>query len=228
VDRALRIDDAHYTELVRRAEEAFTQKKSRAKPPRVKQEIVERRGYRDIQLIREHLTEFEYTPTKATRPVRIIALRKETREVNKQFTVLLDRYHFYVTHDPNLTPEQVVAEANQRCNQENLIEQLKNGPRALRAPLDTLDANWTYMVIVSLAWTLKAWFALMLPVMPRWRTLHEAQRERVLRMDFRTFVQRFILIPVQVVRTARRFVFRLLAWRPDVPILLRLADVTGG
>ena len=28
----------------------------------------------------------------------------------------------------------------------------------------------------SLAWTLKAWFALLLPTSPRWRDKHEAER----------------------------------------------------
>jgi hypothetical protein len=51
------------------------------------------------------------------------------------------------------------------------------------------------MVIVALAWSLKAWFALTIPVVPRWRTQHQADRERVLRMEFRSFVQRFILVP---------------------------------
>lgn len=43
-------------------------------------------------------------------------------------------------------------------------------------------------------------------------------------MEFRTFVQRFMLVPVQVLRTGHRLVFRLLAWRPYIPILLRLDD----
>ena len=34
------------------------------------------------------------------------------------------------------------------------------------------------MVIASLAWSLKAWFALLTPVSPRWRGKHEADRER--------------------------------------------------
>ena len=74
-------------------------------------------------------------------------------------TVLFDdiRYFFYITNDWNLTAAQVVFEANNRCNQENLIEQPKNGVRALHAPMNTLDANWAYMVMVSLAWTIKAW-----------------------------------------------------------------------
>ena len=77
------------------------------------------------------------------------------------------------------------------------------------------------MVIASLAWSLKACFALLTPVSPRWREKHEAERERVLRMDFRSFVQRIVLVPAQIVRTGRRLVYRLLAWRPELPILFR-------
>ena len=102
------------------------------------------------------------------------------------------------------------------------LEQLKSGVRALHAPLNTLNANWAYMVIASLAWTLKAWFALRLPVSPRWRDSHLAQRDRILRMEFRTFVQTLMWIPVQVVVTGRRLIHRVLAWRPELPILFRL------
>jgi hypothetical protein len=55
-----------------------------------------------------------------------------------------------------------VACANQRCDQENVIEQLKNGVGALRVPLYDLVSNWAYMVIAALAWNLKSWFAMML------------------------------------------------------------------
>jgi hypothetical protein len=96
--------------------------------------------------------------------------------------------------------------------------------RALHAPLNTLEANWAYMVIVSLAWSLKAWFALCTPVSARSRDKHRAERERVLRMDFRSFVQRFMLIPAQILRTGRKLVYRLLAWRPDLPIFFSSLD----
>ena len=223
VDKAVRIADADYEQLLRKADQAFRQVKPRAKQPRVKEEIVRRRNYRNIRLIREDLAEFAYKPYKAKKTYRIVALRKQTVEENQQFTMLQDRYLFYITNDPSLSKEQVVREANERCNQENLIEQLKNGARALHAPLNTLEANWAYMLITAMAWSLKAWFALCLPVLPRWRQLHHAQRECILRMDFHTFVQRFILIPVQVLQTGRRLVLRLLAWRPDLPVLMRLA-----
>ena len=80
------------------------------------------------------------------------------------------------------------------------------------------------MVIASLAWSLKAWFALTLPVAGRWREAHEAERERVLRMEFRSFVQRIIMVPAQILRTGRSLVYRLLAWRPDLPVLFRFLD----
>ena len=226
VDRATHIDDAHYTELVRKADKAFAKGRPRAKQPRVKEEIVKRRGYRNIRLLREHLTEFAYQPTAARQPYRIVALRKEIVEEARQHTMLKDRYLFYITNDWQLSLEQVVSEANERCNQENLIEQLKNGPRALRAPLNTLEANWAYMIMTALAWSLKAWFALCLPICARWRGKHATQREQLLHMDFHSFVQQLMLIPVQVVRTARRLVYRLLAWRPMLPALLRVHQAT--
>ena len=51
-----------------------------------------------------------------------------------------------------------------------------------------------------------------------------AKRHQLLNMDFATFVQHLILIPAQIVHTARRTIIRLLAWRPEVHLLFRLLD----
>lgn len=224
VNRAENLHPEDYAELVRRANAEFAGK-PRAKQPRIKQEIVEERGYLDKRLICEDTAEFEYRPTKAQNEYRIVVLRKLVDEYRGQLSLGTDfKYFFYVTNDRTLTPEQVVAESNDRCNQENVIEQLKNGTRALRAPLNTLDANWAYMVIASLAWTIKAWCGLLLPVTPRHRERHEAEQLRIIRMDFRTFLHSFILIPAQIIQSGRRLVVRLLAWRPDLNIFMRLLD----
>ena len=228
VAEAGNLGEDDYGELVREADKLFEGIKPRAKPPRVKEEIVQERGYKNIQLLQEDLAEFNYRPGRATRDYRMVVLRKTVLETEKQKAMLDYRYFFYVTNDFDMPTQQVVREANDRCNQENLNEQLKNGPRAFRAPLDSLDANWAYMVILSLAWSLKAWFALLLPVSTRWRDRHLADKQRVLRMDFRTFVQHFILIPVQVVRTARRIIYRFLGWRPEIPLLTRMASAMHG
>ena len=70
------------------------------------------------------------------------------------------RYFFYITNRGDYAPKQIVSLANGRCNQENVIEQLKNGVNAMRMPVDDLLSNWAYMVMASLAWNLKAWFGL--------------------------------------------------------------------
>lgn len=224
VNRAEDVDPDDYEELVRGANEQFAGK-PRAKQRRVKQEIVEERGYLDKRLICEDTAEFDYRPRKAKCTYRIVVLRKFIEEYRGQLNVGTDfRYFFFVTNDRSMTQEEVIAESNDRCNQENVIEQLKNGVRALRAPLNTLEANWAYMVIASLAWTIKAWYALLLPVAPRWREQHEADQRRVLRMEFRTFLRSLIQVPAQILFSGRRLIIRLLAWRPDLPIMFRLLD----
>ncbi len=221
ISKAEGVCDDEYDELVRKAERAFEAKR-RAKQPRVKQEIVRERGYLNKVLESEEVAEFEHKPQRAKGTYRMVVLKKNIiEERGQQCLDNVVRYFLYITNDRDMAKEQVVFEANGRCNQENLNAHLKSGIRALHAPLNTLDANWAYMVIVSLAWSLKAWFALLLPSSPRWRERHDVEREAVLRMEFRTFLNRLMLVPAQVVRTGRRVVFRLLAWRPDLHILVR-------
>lgn len=213
-----------YTELVRRADEVFAGSE-RAKQPRIKEQIVRERGFHNLTLEREDVAEFDYQPRKANRAYRMVALRKTIVEERGQQSLGTNyRYFFYVTNDRSLSARDVVREANDRCAQENVLAELKHGVRALRAPVNTLNANWAYMVIASLAWSIKAWFALTLPVSARWRERHEADRQRLLRMDFRSFLQRLILIPAQILHTGRRLVFRLLGYTTDTPLLFRLLD----
>jgi hypothetical protein len=133
------------------------------------------------------------------------------------------RYFFFITKDWEPTAEEIVLTANQRCDQENLVAQLHSGCHALRAPVDDLTSNWAYMVMTALAWNLKAWWALQLPA-ARGRH-HERQRQEkqwVLGLEFKTFVQAFVRLPCQLIRSARRLVYRLLAWNPYQPIFFRL------
>ena len=93
--------------------------------------------------------------------------------------------------------------ANDRCDQENLIAQLKGGVKALAMPVGDLVSNWAYMVMASLAWSLKAWAALLLPEAGRWAEKHRAEKRSLLRMEFSTFCVAMIQVPCQIVRTAR-------------------------
>ena len=122
----------------------------------------------------------------------------------------------------------MVFEANDRCDQENLVAQLKGGVKALAMPVDDLVSNWAYMVMASLAWSLKAWAALLVPETPRHAQEHRAQKRTLLGMEFQTFRAAMIEIPCQIVRRGRRLVYRLLSWNPWQGVFLRLVERLHG
>ena len=201
------------------------QTQPRQRPENVKERIIVEREFENKQLAKEYVAEFRYRPHDCSKEYRMVVLKKEV-EVTRGQTKLFDESicFFYITNNWELPTEQVVFKANRRCNQENLIEQHKNDVRSLTAPLDNLESNWAYMVMTALAWSLKAWLALLVPVHPRWREQHESEKQRLLRMDFSTFRNALIIIPAQIVRTSRRIICRLLNWNPWVHVFVRLAD----
>ena len=197
----------------------------RKKPVNVKQRIVRRREFEVLRLKREDYAEFEYQPGECEQPYRMVVVRKNiSHEKGEQRLFDEIRYFFYITNDWATDAEDVVFEANDRCDQENLIAQLAGGVRALSAPVDSLHSNWAYMVMTGLAWNLKAWWALSLPEEGRWREKHQAEKHNVLRMEFRTFVNAFIKIPCQIVRSGRKLIYRVLSYNPHLPVFFRLAN----
>jgi len=194
----------------------------RKKPDNVKERIVAEREYKNIRLESEHVAEFEYSPTKCTKMYRMIVLRKNL-SVEKGEKVLFDdiRFFFYITNDRVSSGAKIVRLANERCNQENLIEQLKNGVKAMRMPVDNLVSNWAYMVMASLAWTLKAWFALSLSEKGRWKQRHKSQKQTVLKMEFKKFRNAFIQLPCQIIKTGRKIVYRILSWNQWLCVFFR-------
>jgi hypothetical protein len=199
----------------------------RTRPKNVKEPIVVAREFKNIRLVSELVAEFEYRPTACRKSYRMIVVRKNLSE-EKGERVLFDdyRYFFYITNDRLSTAAEVVFSANDRCNQENLHAQLKHGVCALQAPVDSLVSNWAYMVMTALAWNLKAWLALQLPEQSgRWAERHREEKRTILTMEFKTFVNAFVRMPCQIIRTSRRLVYRLLSWNPWQPVFFRLLDV---
>jgi len=200
--------------------------KERARPDNVKEQVVRDKGFKNFVLQWEDVAEFEHRSDLCRRPYRMVVLRKRISvEAGQQKLYEEYAYFFYITNDRAASAEQVVFTANDRCDQENLIEQLKNGVRAMRNPLDNLYSNWAYMVMAALAWTLKAWCGLLLPATPgRWEARHREQGRAVVRMEFKRFAAALVRLPCQIVKTGRRVVYRLLAWNPWAGTLLRLAE----
>jgi hypothetical protein len=197
----------------------------RQKPDKVKQRIVVERGYDVLRLKHEDVAEFTYRPTACKQAYRMIVVRKNiSKEQGGAWLFDQYRYFFYITNDWTSTPAAIVFLANDRCHQENLIEQLKNGPRALKAPLNDLESNWAYMVMTALAWNLKAWAALRLPETGRSREKNRAEKSWLLGLEFKAFLNVMVMIPCQLVRQARRVVFRVLNYHPHLPTFFRLAE----
>src|SRR5262249_11111602 len=199
----------------------------RQRPANVKEALVKQRGFENIHLDSEEVAEFNYRPTACHETYRLVVVRKNlTRAKGEQRLFDEIVYFFYITNDWVREPGEIVLSANGRCNQENLLAQLKGGVRALRPPVDNLESNWAYMVMTSLAWNLKAWWALALPEEPgRWQERHRQEKRWVLGLEFKTFLNAFVRLPCQIVRTGRRLVYRLLSWNPHQRLFFRLVSV---
>ena len=197
----------------------------RRRPSNVKRQVIRRRDYEHLELLSEEVAVFKYRPVACRKTYRMVVVRKNISKEKGELRLLDEiRYFFYITNDRRATPAEVVFECNDRCDQENLIAQLAGGVKAIAVPVDNLHSNWAYMAMAGLAWTLKAWAALLVPVHPRWKVRHESERQRLLTMEFKTFVNAMIKLPCQIVDQARRTTLRVLNWTPWLSVFFRLCD----
>jgi hypothetical protein len=199
--------------------------KPRAKPENYKEEMVIAREFENIRLLREEVAEFAYRPVACRNAYRVVVVRKHLSHSKGQQWLFDDtKPQFYLANDRDNLPAVVVRKANRRCNQENLVAQLKGGVRALDMPVDNLVSNWAYMVMAALAWTLKAWSVLLLPETGRCSHKLQCEKLALLKMEFKTYVNAWMQMPCQIIRGGRRIVYRLLSWNPWQAAFLRLVD----
>lgn len=200
---------------------------ARSRPEDVRARIVSEREYLNIRLVEEHYAEFNYRPTACAKEYRMVVVRKLLRHERGQKLLFPEtRYFFYITNK-NTREEparEIVRHANTRCDQERLIGVQKSEVYSLRCPLDNLYSNWAYMVMTTLSWNLTRWFALLLPEEGRWTEKHAEEKHSVLRTNFNTFVQAFMLVPAQIVSSGRRLKLRLLSWNPWQHVFFRMLD----
>ena len=206
--RAQALDETCWQRLERGPKyETLTDQKRQRFQTNEKERIVRERGYLNLELNHEDVAEFNYQPGKCKRSYRVVALRKNISKMKGEQVLFDDiRYFFYITTRTDLSPAEVVRCANERCDQENVIEQLKNGVNALRVPLYDLVSNWAYMVMATLAWNIKSWFAMMMH--------RKKDRRKYIGMEFRRFLHSVILIPCRVIRRARSITLRLIGYQP--------------
>jgi hypothetical protein len=217
IQRAEQLPEAAWQPLERPARYEV-QTESRQRPANVKEQIIREREFKNVRLQSEQVAEFGYRPVKCRKDYRMVVVRKNL-SVEKGEQRLFDeiRYFFYITNDGGMSAAEVVFFANDRCDQENVIEQLKNGVNALRMPSDDLMSNWAYMVIAALAWNLKSWYGLMVP--------NQSVGHGIVRMEFKRFLHSFILIPCQILKTGRRLVFRVLTYTKHLRTFFETFDL---
>ena len=205
VKLAKNVEDEAWSELNRT--EKVSTNAPRAKRSNVKDQVVRDREYKNLELEDEHYTEIEYQPKKCGRSYRMIICRKTIRITKGELMLFpYSRYFFFITNVDckEMSAPEIIFQSNKRCNQENIIEQMKNGVGAMNLPSHTMDSNGAYMLIASLAWNLKAWLSLV--------DSAEPLAAEIGRMEFRRFVDALIRIPCQVVRTGRKLILRILAY----------------
>jgi hypothetical protein len=152
------------------------------------------RGKRDLKLKKQWIAEIEYRPARSERSYRLILRRQRIEEFKQGELFELWRYRYAISNLPKKTHscEEVLRLTYQRCDQENVIEQLQNGVAAMRMPTGSFMANSAYLLCARLAHNLKSWLAqVALPV-------------EVMRWKWKRFRYAFVYIAVRVIHHARQ------------------------
>lgn len=156
------------------------------------------RRKRDLRLVRQWLTEIPYRPARCDRSYRLIIRRQLIEEADPQGQLFERyRYRFALTNIDDASAQDVLDLTYERCDQENVIEQLQNGVAAMRMPTGELLANAAFLTCARLAHNLKSWLAqLALP-------------PETMRWEWKRFRLAFLYIAATVVHHARQVVVRL-------------------
>jgi len=211
------IDESQW-KLFERDAKYTVKTQNRKQPVNVKDQVVKQRKFKKIQTESEYLSEFSYQPGKCQNSYRMIVLKKKINITRGEELVSKeDRYFFYITNDYNRSDCEIIEFYRDRADHENDIEQLKNGVRALQAPSNNLISNWAYMVIASIAWTLKAWYGLLIPYRPVGKA--------IVRMEFKRFVNTFINIPCLIIKTGHKICYRIIGYSKRITSILTFSKM---
>jgi hypothetical protein len=196
-------DEAQWQPFVPRAarRQAEAEQKKRRKRKRRKnlrrQRALER-GKRDLRLVKQWVTEWRYSPGASTHTYRVVVRRQLIEETDKTGAKQeVFRYRFAMTNLEQESATEVLDLLYERCDQENVIEQLDTGIAAFRMPCGTLRANQAWCCMARLAHNLKCWLSML--VLPA----------DTVRWEWKRWRQAFVFVAATVVRHARRVRVRL-------------------
>jgi hypothetical protein len=135
------LDDLRSSELERSPRYTIETAPRQAREPH-RERVVAERQFDTLKLIGEEVAEFPYKPVACEKTYRVVVLRKKLGVEKGQLWLFEpDRYFFSITNDLTTPASEIVFCANDRCDQENLIAQLKGGVKALAMPVNDLVSN---------------------------------------------------------------------------------------
>jgi len=190
----------------------------RAHKTNVKKIRVEERGFTNIVLEKEFYTEMNYQPIACDNKYRLIIVRKHLKVLKgQQLLGRRVRYFFYISNIEDQKATELLDFVMQRCNHENRIEQMANGVHALKMPVAEFNANWAYMLICAMAWNLKGWLALL--------GHRHYLFSHLMAAEFKKFLNDFIRIPCQIVKTGRSTIYRFLGYHRSLEDFFKLDKI---
>ena len=171
--------------------------RQRERGPDVRRERTEARGKRDLRLQEQWIAEVDYRPKRSKTTYRLIIRRQRIHEYRQGQLFDLWRYRYVLTNLPKSVPmHEAVRMTYQRCDQENVIEQLQSGVAAMKLPTGGFLANHAYLVCARFAHNLKAWLAML--ALPR----------ETMRWEWKRFRRSFVQIAARVVHSGRQTLVR--------------------
>lgn len=167
--------------------------KRRKRGPNRRRERARSRNKRNLQLKKQWIAEIRYQPERSDRTYRLIARYQEIEEHEQGHLFMLTRFRYVLSNlPPSVSAEEVMDLTYQRCDQENLIEQLQNGVAGMRMPTGGMLSNAAFGTCARLAHNLKPWLAqLALPL-------------ETMRWEWKRFRRAFVYCAARVVHTARQ------------------------
>jgi Transposase DDE domain group 1 len=188
---------AHRERVERRKQPSYV---SRRKKLNRRRQRARARNFAEKQLVKQWVTEVALTDAEG-KPYRLV-IRRQLIEHRQGQRLLFDeyRYRYIVTSLPaSVSTQDAVDLTYERCDQENVIEQLGSGLAAWRMPVAEFDGNSAWLEIARLAWNLGKWIALL------------ALPAEVVRWEWKRFRQAFVYVAAQVIRRSRQIVLRFSA-----------------
>ena len=158
-----------------------------------------KRKYNEKRLVKQWTAEVPWTPPGSSQSYRLVIRRQLIENYQgQQFLFEEYRYRYIVTNLPaSVSTQRVVDLTYERCDQENLIEQLGNGLAAWRMPVAEFDGNSAWLEIARLAWNIGKWIAQLVLA------------AEVVRWEWKRFRLAWVYLAAHVTRVSRQIRVRL-------------------